>query len=63
MIIFLSKQFAQKIVEHTVPKRKLFIVSPYLDKSSFVWERAYKQASITAFDFIKLKWLLNHQQD
>ena len=34
--IFLNKKIAQKIVENTVPKKKLFIVLPYLDMSSFV---------------------------
>ena len=32
--IILNKQFAQKIVEHTVPKRELFIVLQYLGMSS-----------------------------
>ena len=34
--IFLNKKIAQKIVENTVPKKKLLIVLPYLDMSSFV---------------------------
>ena len=32
--IFLNKQFAQKIVRHTIPKEDLFIVLPYLGMSS-----------------------------
>ena len=32
--IFLNKQFSQKILEHTVLKKELFIVLPYLGMSS-----------------------------
>ena len=32
--IFLNKQFSQKILEHTVPKKELCIVLPYLGMSS-----------------------------
>ena len=33
--MFLNKQFTQKIVEHTVPKKEVFIVLPYLGMSIF----------------------------
>ena len=45
--MFLNKQFSQKILEHTVPKKELFIVLPYLDMSS-LYLRTRLQKSINS---------------
>ena len=45
--IFLNKQFSQKILEHTVPKKELFIVLPYLGMSSLCL-RTHLQKSINS---------------
>ena len=55
--VFLNKQLAQKIVEHAVLKKELFMFLPYLGSLPVVWEYSYKKA----FHFVKLKLLLNHQ--
>ena len=62
--IFLNKQFSQKILEHTVLKKELFIVLPYLGMSS-LWEHALQKSInlIATFHFVKLKSFLNHQHD
>ena len=53
--IFLNKQFSQKILEHTVPKKELFIVLPYLGMSSLCL-RTHLQKSINSnMSFCKIK--------
>ena len=42
--MFLNKQFSQKILEHIVPKKELFIVLPYLGMPSLYLGTAYKKA-------------------
>ena len=59
--IFLNKQFSQKILEHTVPKKELFIVLPYFGMSSLCLRTHLQKASTTTFHFVKL--FLNHQYD
>ena len=59
--IFLNKQFSQKILEHTVPKKELFIVLPYFGTSSLCLRTHLQKASTTTFHFVKL--FLNHQYD
>ena len=51
--IFLNKQFSQKILEHTVPKKELCIVVPYLGMSSLSL-RTRLQKSIN-ISFCKIK--------
>ena len=53
-------QFAQKVVEHTVPKKELFIVSVYLSLSSFCMRTLLEKAPILTFHFVKSKLFLNH---
>ena len=55
IIIILNKQFSQKVVEHTVPKRKLFIISPYLDKSSLCLRTSLQTSIINNISFSKTK--------
>ena len=45
--VFLNKQFSQKILEHTFPKKELFIVLPYLGMSSLCL-RTHLQKSINS---------------
>ena len=53
--IFLNKQFSQKILEHTVPKKELFIVLPYLGMPSLCL-RTHLQKSINSnISFCKIK--------
>ena len=61
--IFSSEQFSLKMLEHAIPKKEIFIVSPYLGMHPFVWEHAFKEASIATFHFVKLNLFLNHQHD
>ena len=61
--IFLNEQFSQKILEHAVPKKELFIVLSYLGMSSLCLRTRLKKASIATFHFVKLKLFLNHQHD
>ena len=61
--IFLNKQFSQKILEHTVPKKILFIVLPYLGMPSLCLRTRLQKASIATFHFVKLKLFLHHQND
>ena len=50
----LHKQLAQKIVEHSVPKKKLFVVLPYLGMS-FLCLKTHLQKSINNISFCKIK--------
>ena len=52
--ILLHKQLAQKIVGHSVPKKKLFVVLPYLGMS-FLCLRTQLQKSINNISFCKIK--------
>ena len=53
--IFLNKQFSQKILKHTVPRKELFIVLPYLIMSSLCL-RTHLQKSINSnISFCKIK--------
>ena len=52
--IFLNKQFSQKILEDTVPKKELFIVLPYLGMSSLCLRTRLLKASTATFHFVKL---------
>ena len=63
--IFLNKQFSQKILEHTVLKKELLIVLPYLGMSSLCLRTRLQKSinSIATFHFAKLKSFLNHQHD
>ena len=53
--IFLNKQFAQKIVEHTVPKKELFIVLPYLGMSSLCLRTRLEKSINSNVSFCKIK--------
>ena len=53
-------QLAQKVVEHTVPKKELFIVSIYLGLSSFCVRTLLKKVPTITFHFVKSKLFLNH---
>ena len=59
--IFLNKQFAQKIVEHTFSKKELFIVLPYLRMSSLYLRTCLQKELMATFHFSKLQLFLNHQ--
>ena len=53
--IFLNKQFSHNIFEHAVPKRRLFIMSPYLAITS-LYLRTHLQRSINSnISFCKIK--------
>ena len=53
--IFLNKQFAQKIVEHTIPKKKFFIVFPYLPMSSLCLTTRLQKSISNNISFCKIK--------
>ena len=53
--IFLNKQFVQKIVEHTVPKKELFIVLPYLGMSSLCLRTRLQKSISSNISFCKIK--------
>ena len=56
--IFLNKQFSHKILEHTVPKKELFIMLLYLGISSLCL-RTHLQRSINSnISFCKIKIIL-----
>ena len=61
--IFLNKQFSQKILEHTVPKKELFIVLPYLGMSSLCLGTRLQKSINSNISFSKFKSFLNHQKD
>ena len=53
--IFLNKQFAQKIVEQTVPKKELFIVLPYLGMFSLCFTTSLQKRINNNISFCKIK--------
>ena len=53
--IFLNKQFPQKILEHTVPKKKLFIVLPYLGISSLCLRTRLQRSISSNISFCEIK--------
>ena len=53
--IFLNKQFSQKILEHTVPKKELFIVLPYLIMSSLCLRTRLQKSINSNISFCKIK--------
>ena len=50
--IFLNKQFSQKILEYTVPKKELFIVLPYLGMSSLCLRTSLQKSIDSNISFI-----------
>ena len=53
--IFLNKQFSQKILEHTVPRKELFGVLPYVDMSSFCLRTRLHKSIDSNISFCKIK--------
>ena len=53
--IFLNKQFSQKILEHTVSKKELFIVLPYLGMPSLSLKTRWQKSINSNFSFCKIK--------
>ena len=53
--IFLNKQFLQKILGHTVPKKELFIVLPYLGMSSLCLRTCLQKSINSNISFCKIK--------
>ena len=53
--IFLNKQFSQKIPEHTVPKKELFIVLPYLGIPSLCLRTCLQNSINSNISFCKIK--------
>ena len=53
--IFLNKQFSQKILEHTVPKKELFIVLPYLGMPSLCLRACLQKSINSNISFCKIK--------
>ena len=53
--IFLNKQFSQKILEHTVPKKELFIVLPYLGMPSLCLRTRLQKSINSNISFCKIK--------
>ena len=55
--IFLNKQFSQKILEHTVPKKELFIVLPYLGMPSLCLRTRLQKSINSSISFCKIKFI------
>ena len=53
--IFLNKQFSQKILEHTVPKKELFLVLPFLGMSSLCLRTRFQKSINSNISFCKIK--------
>ena len=53
--IFLNRQFSQKILEHTVPKKELCIVLPYLGISSLCLKTPLQKSINSNISFCKIK--------
>ena len=53
--IFLNKQFSQKILEHTVPKKELCIVLSYLGMSSLCLRTRLQKSINSNISFCKIK--------
>ena len=52
--IFLNKQFSQKILEHTVPKKELCIVLPYLGMPSLCLRTRLQKSINSNISFCKI---------
>ena len=55
MKMFLNKQFLQKILEHTVPQKELFIALPYLGMSSLCLRTRLQKSINSNISFCKIK--------
>ena len=53
--IFLNKQFSQKMLEHTVPKKELFIVLSYLGMPSLCLRTRLQKSIKSKISFSKIK--------
>ena len=53
--IFLNKQFSQKILEYSVPKKELFIVLPYLGMPSLCLGTHLQKSINSNISFCKIK--------
>ena len=53
--IFLNKQFSQKILEHAVPKKESFIVSPYLGMPSLCLRTLLQKSIFSNNSYCKIK--------
>ena len=53
--MFLNKQFSQKILEHTVPKKELFILLPYLGMPSLYLRTRLQKTINSNISFCKIK--------
>ena len=53
--IFLNKQFSQKIIEHTVHKKELFLVLPYLGMPSLCLRTRLQKSINSNISFCKIK--------
>ena len=56
--IFLNKQFSHKIFKHTVPKRELFIMSPYLGITSLCFRLRLQRSINSNISLRKIKIIL-----
>ena len=54
--IFLYKQFSQETLEHTVPKKELFIVLPYLGISSLCLRTRLQKSINSNISICKIKF-------
>ena len=57
----MNNQFEHNFVEHTVAKKELLMALLYLGMSPLCFKTHLQKGSMTAFDFLKLKLLLNCQ--
>ena len=57
------KQFPQKILEHSVPKKELCIVLLYIYDMTYDMSSLTKKHQQQHFLFVKLKLFLDHQHD
>ena len=51
----MNKQFSQKVLKHTVPKKELFIVLPYLGMSSLCLRTRLQKSINSNISFCKIK--------
>ena len=51
----MNKQFSKKILEHTVPKKKLLIVLPNLGMSSLCWRTRLQKSINSNISFCKIE--------
>ena len=57
--MLLNKQFSQKILKHTVPKKELFVVLPYLGMSSLCLRTKLQKSNTSNIPFRKIKAIFN----